>query len=249
MHGNNKGFLMTTPYSTAASDQPSRWNSMSDFTRIGVGLALGLGVMTFVVLCSMAGPVIRTIFARLLYRASLPSLTYESVTTGYLACLYVAVVVVGLSHAHRTTRAFAARSPKASGKPAVGAGPFVTWLAVMGMSTVVGVLCGLFRLAPHEESVGTMAFATFVGGVVPWILLGLLCLVSYADRRTDPNCTGMVQMMGILPALLLTVMGFSAVNLGLLFGLWTLMAVLVPLESNELPAAYPDTFDPPAAAG
>jgi len=239
---------MATPSPASTANQPTRWDSMSDFTRIGVGLALGLGVMTFVVLCSMAGPVIHTICSGLMYVAGLQALTYESVTTGYLACLYAAVIAVGAAHARRTTGAFAARRPKKNGKLPVGSGPFITWWAVMVVSSLVGALCGLFRLNPHEESIGTVVFATFVGSFVPWIFLGLLCLITHAETRTDPDCTGMVQMMGLLPALLLTVMGFSVVNLGMLFGLWTMMALLLRLESNELPANYPDTFEATPAA-
>lgn len=236
----------TSPIATP--DATSRWDTMSDFTRIGVGLALGLSVMTFVVMCSMAGPMIRGATAWLRQLAWLPALTYQTVTTGYLACLYAAVVAVGVAHAQRTTTALAERRPKSSGKPHVGDGPFWTWGAVMAVSTVAGVLCGLISLGSPPEAVGALVFALVVGGLVPWLLLLVLFIMLHAEAQTTPTSTGMVQMMGLVPALVLTVMGFSAVNLGLLFGLWTMMVLFKRLESDELPATYSDSFETTATS-
>lgn len=180
---------MTTPSPTSAPDWTDRWDAMSDFTRIGVGLAFGLGVMAFVVLCSMAGPMIRSACLGLLQLAWLPLFTYQSVATGYLACLYAAVLAVGIAHARRTARAFASRRPKVSGKPPVGSGPFWTWWAVMLVSTAVGVLCGLFQVSRYQDSMGALIFAIVLGGFVPWVLLGVLCVMYYGESRIDPTST------------------------------------------------------------
>ena len=228
----------------------SRWEGMSDFTRIAVGLSAGLSVMALVILISMTGPMVRAGLTWMHHLAWDPVFTHETVARGFLIALYGGVLTVGLAHARRTTRALAERRPKSEGKPEVGNGVIWAFWGVMVASMVAGALCGLFTVRPQGESIGPVVAAILIGGgILPWFLLAILIAIKHADSNTEPTCTGMVQTMGLAPGLLLTVMGFSVVNLGLLLGLWMTMALLLRLESNALPANYPYGDAPSEAPG
>jgi hypothetical protein len=222
---------------------------MRDATRVAVALAMGLATLTSVLLISMAGPLLRATAAGMWHVARIPTLNHETVARGFLIGCYVAILAIGMMHAKRTEAARAQRRPKARGKPEVGAGPgWVLFAALLGYS-VVGVLLALFQVDPAQA--GTLAIfgATGAGLVVPWIVLGMTLGLACEGANEGPTCEKTMRAMVLVPAGVITAMGYNITNLGLLLGLWVMMAMLSGLEDKQLPADYPETFDDqPSAA-
>lgn len=215
---------------------------MRDSTRVAVALTFGLATMTCVVLLSMAGPLLRAVAAGMLHVARSPVLTYEGVARTFLIACYAAILVIGMMHARRTKVALRERRPKAEGKPEVGAGPgWVLFSAVLGYSAV-GVLLALFQVDPTDVTTSGIFGAVAIGLVLPWILLGIVLGIACEGSR-EPTCEITMRAIALVPAGLITAMGYNALNLGLLLGLWVMMAMLSGLEDKQLPADYPESFD------
>jgi hypothetical protein len=215
---------------------------MSDKTRMAVSVAVAMAAVFAVLLGAKAWPLVIAVSEWLTTTIRMRSFSFEAVTRGYLVTLYAVAIALGCAHACRTRLARARRLPKASGKPPVGAGAQRAWIAAMLATSVAAALVFL-RLNSEKLTPLDLIFSVTSGPVLAWFILGVVVILRAADGGTQPTYSNSVRVVGVAHGAIATLIGFSVENLSLLVGLWVLMYLLSALESNELPADYPTTFE------
>lgn len=220
----------------------ARWTAMSDTTRMAVSVAIAMSAVFAVLMGAKAWPLVVAMSDWLTTAIRMHAFSFETVTRGYILSLYAVAIALGCAHACRTGLARARRLPKASGKPPVGAGAQRAWIAAMFATSVAAALVFL-RLNSEKLTPLDLIFSVTSGPVLAWFILGVVVTLRAADGGTQPTYSNSVRVVGVTHGAIATLIGFSVENLSLLVGLWVLMYLLSALESNELPADYPTTFE------
>lgn len=229
---------MKNAFSAAPAARPA---FLSESTRVAVGLAIALSCVFVVLLLSGSGPVLDDIATRILHQLA-AHLVPASIVQAYLVMQYGVVLALGLAHVQRTRVAMAQQLPKSAGKPPVGSVPESSmWVTLATGGTATGLLLLLNQgnaFYPFADLVlGCFFGFTSFAGMAAFVVM---IVVSSGLRLCHENC---IRAISTLPTFMVVMMYFTPANLGLLVGLWALMAVLYPLESNTLPADYPEHFE------
>lgn len=219
----------------------SRWESMTEFTRIAVALSFGLACIGLVLLLAESGPFWHAGTAWFLSGFHSLNVTPLSLTTGYLMGMYGGLLGLGLTYAFKNK---AAASPDLNTGAALSASVTAKNCSLILVGTIFTTITVCFGLldcalgATHPLELFAKIFFSAVGG---WggvfFVFGVgYVLMNEGGSKADATFGGFLRTLIFAPGLVFLCFSYSTLNLGLFLGLVVMSVLLAPLESTKAPS-------------
>lgn len=223
---------------TTTTTTPSRWEAMTEFTRVAVALTFGVACIGLVLLLAESAPFWYAGTTWFLTGFHSLNLTPMNLTTSYLMGMYAGLLGLGLTYAFRNR---AASSVDVSKDVALSAATTAKKCSL----TLVGIIftgvivclslldCTLGKIHPFELFTKMFLGAFGSWGAVFIVFAAVHQLMNEGRSKDEPTFGGFLRTLIFAPGLLFLCLSYSVLNLGLFLGLVVMAVLLAPLESKK----------------
>jgi len=216
----------------------SRWEAMTEFTRIAVALTFGVACIGLVLLLAESAPFWYAGTAWFLSGFHSLNISPMSLTTGYLMGMYAGLLGLGLTYAFRNRAASSMEKSKDAALIVATTAKNCSLILVGVIFTSVTVCLGLLDCALGETHPLELFVKIFIsalggwGGVFMVFSMGYF-LMNEGGSKAEATFGGFLRTLIFAPGLALLCVSYSALNLGLFLGLVVMAVLLAPLESKK----------------